>query len=112
MTRHGAAACILASSALLTTPLRDAHAQQPRVFAQGDPAAGKILAERDCVACHQSRFGDAARIYTRAERKVRTAEQLAAQVSFCNTQLKTNYFPDEEAHVAAYLNLQYYHFKP
>jgi cytochrome c2 len=109
MTRLRAASVLLLCSALAMTAAR---AQQPPAFGQGDAAMGKTLVERDCVACHQSKFGDAARIYTRTDRKVRTAEQLAAQVSFCNTELKTNYFPDEEAHVAAYLNQQYYHFKP
>jgi mono/diheme cytochrome c family protein len=77
----------------------------------GDVTLGKALAERDCVACHARRFdGDATRIYLREERKVRTPSQLVTQVSYCNTQLGTGYFPDEEEHVAAYLNAQYYHF--
>ena len=84
---------------------------QPQPLA-GDAAAGRVLVERDCIACHQTRFGDAATIYTRAERKVRTPEQLLAQVRLCNAQLQTRYFPDEEEHVAAYLNAQYYRFKP
>jgi hypothetical protein len=50
-------------------------------------------------------------MYLRADRKVRTPEQLMAQVRTCNVQLGTNYFPEEEEHVAAYLNLQYYKFK-
>ena len=87
-------------------------AQQPKILAHGDPAAGKALAEKDCVACHVRRFGNATTIYTRPDRKVRTAEQLLAQVQFCNVDLKTGYFPEEEEHVAAYLNLQYYKFKP
>ena len=35
-----------------------------------------------------------------------------AQVQFCNVDLKTGYFPEEEEHVAAYLNLTYYKFTP
>ena len=42
----------------------------------------------------------------------RTPEQLLAQVRACNTQLGKNYFPEEEEHVAAYLNLKYYKFPP
>jgi mono/diheme cytochrome c family protein len=77
----------------------------------GDVKQGETLVKRDCIACHARSFdGDASRIYLRAERKVRTPAQLVAQVSYCNTQLGTGYFPDEEAHVAAYLNAQYYHF--
>jgi hypothetical protein len=43
---------------------------------------------------------------------VRTPAQLQAQVAYCNTQLATGYFPDEEEHVAAWLNQRYYRFKP
>ena len=88
-------------------------AQQPKPFAHGDPAAGEKLAERDCISCHAGRFGgDAEKIYTRADRRVRTPEQLLAQVQYCNVELKSGYFPEEEDHVAAYLNSQYYKFKP
>ena len=98
------------AAALLVAP--PALAQQPKALAHGDAVAGKALADKDCVACHVQRFGDATTIYTRADRKVRTAEQLLAQVQFCNVDLKTGYFPEEEEHVAAYLNLTYYKFKP
>ena len=89
-----------------------AQAQQPKVLAHGDIAAGKTLVDRDCVACHAQRFGDAATIYTRPDRRVRTPEQLLAQVRYCNVQLKSGYFPEEEEHVAAYLNATYYKFAP
>jgi mono/diheme cytochrome c family protein len=76
-----------------------------------DPKIGKTLHDKDCAACHARRFdGDAAKIYLRSDRRVHTPKELAAQVSFCNSQLGTRYFPEEEAHVAAYLDLQYYHF--
>ena len=100
---------MLAAVLLVAPPLL---AQQPKALAHGDAAAGKALADKDCVACHVRRFGDATTIYTRADRKVRTAEQLLAQVQFCNIDLKAGYFPEEEEHVAAYLNLTYYKFAP
>jgi cytochrome c553 len=88
----------------------DAH---PAPFAQGDAAQGKAISDKDCVACHARQFnGDADRIYLRPERRVKTPAQLAAQIAYCNTQLSTQYFPEEEAHLAAYLNGRYYHFKP
>jgi len=87
-------------------------AQQSGAFAKGDAAAGKVLADKDCVECHERRFGDAATIYSRADRRVRTPEQLLAQIRYCSAQLGSNYFPEEEEHVAAYLNAQYYKFKP
>jgi hypothetical protein len=78
----------------------------------GDAKLGEPLATRDCVACHARRFdGDADRMYLRADRKVRTPAQLMAQIRYCNTELGAGYFPDEEEHLGAYLNQQYYHFK-
>ncbi len=89
-----------------------AGAQQPKAFSGGDTKAGQTLADKDCVACHVRKFGDAHTIYTRSERKVRTPEQLLAQVQLCNAELSTNYFPEEEMHVAAFLNAKYYKFRP
>ena len=100
------AAFAAASSAMAAPP-------QPGAFAAGDPGAGEPIVKKDCIRCHASRFdGDADRIYLRPERKVRTPAQLMAQVRTCNVQLGTSYFPEEEEHVAAYLNLRYYKFKP
>ena len=90
-----------------------ASAAPPAPFAHGDASAGKTIVERDCVACHVRQFdGDADRIYLRPDHRVKTPAQLLSQVSYCNTQLKTQYFPDEEEHIAAYLNERYYHFPP
>lgn len=86
---------------------------QPAPFAHGDAVAGKALVERDCVACHARRMeGDANRMYLRPDHRVRTPAQLIAQVRYCNTELGTNYFPEEEEHVAAYLNQRFYKFAP
>ena len=87
--------------------------KQSKAFANGDAKIGKTLSDKDCIACHARKFdGDADAIYLRADRRVRTPEQLAAQITYCNTELGTNYFPEEEEHIAVYLNLQYYKFKP
>jgi mono/diheme cytochrome c family protein len=102
----------IATLALILLVASPGVAQQPKALAHGDAAAGKMLAERDCVACHVRRFGNATAIYTRADRKVHTPEQLLAQVQFCNVDLKAGYFPEEEEHVAAYLNHAYYKFEP
>jgi mono/diheme cytochrome c family protein len=102
----------VATGAALLLAMLPAGAQQPKAFANGDATAGEALVRRDCVTCHAQRFGDAATMYTRADRKVRTPEQLLAQVRVCNVELKAGYFPDEEESVAAYLNLNYYRFAP
>jgi len=77
----------------------------------GDARRGEAMVERHCNACHARHFdGDASRIYLRADRKVTTPAQLAAQITYCNTELGTGYFQDDEQHIAAYLNERYYHF--
>ena len=94
--------------AVLAT-LQLANAQTPKAFAHGDAKAGAAMHENDCVACHVRQVGgDGSRIYTRKDRRVTTPAKLKAQVSACNAQLGTGYFPEEEDHIAAYLNLQYY----
>ena len=86
-----------------------AHAAPP---AKGDPRKGKVLHDKACISCHVGMFGgDGSRIYTRADRKTRSAQQLAARISGCNANTGAGWFPEDEAHVAAYLNQQYYKFK-
>lgn len=85
---------------------------QATPFAKGDPTTGKSLHDKTCVSCHVSMFGgDGSKIYTRADRKVKSAQQLAARISGCNANTGAGWFPEDEAHVAAYLNQQYYKFK-
>ncbi|MBI2313235.1 MAG: cytochrome c [Betaproteobacteria bacterium] len=83
-------------------------------FAKADAKAGKDLMDKaNCNgACHASLVGgDGTRMYTRAERRVKSADGLRTQVRFCATQLNANWFPEEEENVAAHLNQQYYKFK-
>lgn len=81
-------------------------------FEKGDPRIGKTLADKSCNACHISMFGgDGSKIYTRPDRKVKNAQQLLARVRICNTNAGAGWYPEEEMHVAAYLNMNYYHFK-
>jgi len=86
---------------------------QPAPFTAGDAKAGKVLVDRDCVGCHAQRFtGDPDQMYRRADRRVKTPAQLLAQVQGCNVNLGKGYFPEEEEHISAYLNLEFYRFKP
>jgi cytochrome c553 len=87
------------------------------VVAQGipyggaDASAGRALSQKDCVGCHARKFdGDATRIYTRPDRKVRNPEQLLSQVQLCSSELNLQYFPEDEANVAAYLDREHYRF--
>jgi hypothetical protein len=72
-----------------------------------------LVIEARCEDCHSDRYGggDGTQIYLRSDRRVNSLAQLAAQVSVCNAQLNTGWFPEDEAHVAAYLNRQYYKFR-
>lgn len=79
---------------------------------KGDIKIGKSLHDKSCIACHASKFGeDGSKMYTRADHKVATQQQLAARVKACNHNVGTGWFPEEEAHVAAYLNATFYHLK-
>jgi hypothetical protein len=77
-----------------------------------DPAEGKKLVdEKKCEICHNNlTMGDAKAVYLRKDRKVTTMAKLKAQVAACNTQLNLGLFPDDEDHIAAYLNQSYYKF--
>ena len=87
-------------------------AQAATPVAKGDPKAGKALHDKSCASCHVRMYGgDGSKIYTRADRKIQNKQQLAARVAGCNANTGTGWFPEDEAHVAAYLNQQYYKFK-
>lgn len=77
-----------------------------------DVAEGKKLVdEKKCEICHHNQtLGDAKAIYLRKDRKVTTLAKLKAQVAACNTQLNLGLFPEDEEHIAAYLNQAYYKF--
>lgn len=81
-------------------------------FAKGDPAKGKALHDKACISCHARMVGgDGSKLYTRADRKVKNADQLAARISACNINTGAGWLPADEENVAAYLNQRYYKFK-
>jgi mono/diheme cytochrome c family protein len=82
------------------------------LFAKADMSAGKVLHEKNCIACHASSYGgDGSAIYTRDFAKVTSAKALVTQVRNCNTNLGLKWFEEEELNVAAHLNHTYYKFK-
>jgi mono/diheme cytochrome c family protein len=88
------------------------HSVHAAPAADGDPAAGKALHDKSCVSCHASMLAATAAGSTRAPTaRQQTAQQLAARVSACNANTGAGWFPEDEAHVAAYLNQQFYKFK-
>ena len=74
---------------------------------------GKTLHQSKCYQCHaeKSGLGNGDIIYTRSDRKVKDANRLKSMVSMCNTQLRLDLFPEDEADLVAYLNQQFYKFK-
>jgi cytochrome c5 len=71
----------------------------------------KLVQQHKCEACHESKvYGPPGSIYTRKDRKVTTWSKLKSQVQACNTMLNSGLFPDDEEHIAAYLNEAYYRF--
>jgi hypothetical protein len=79
-----------------------------------DLANGKKIEDTKCYKCHaeKSGLGDGTLIYTRQDRRVKGLDRLKVMVARCNTELRLDLFPEDEADVTAYLNQQYYKFKP
>jgi cytochrome c2 len=74
---------------------------------------GKALHQAKCYQCHaqKSGFGNGEIIYTRVDRKVQDPAHLKFMVGMCNTELRLDLFPEDEADLVAYLNQQFYKFK-
>lgn len=83
-------------------------------IAAPDLANGKTIDQQKCYACHakKSGFGNGDMIYTRSDSKVKSLANLKKMVALCNTELRLDLFPEDEADVTAFLNQQFYKFKP
>lgn len=86
----------------------------PPIFASTDLANGKSIDQQKCYACHAKKtgFGNGDMIYTRSDSKVKSVADLKKMVGLCNTELRLDLFPEDEADVVAYLSQQFYKFKP
>jgi hypothetical protein len=95
---------VAVTSALLSAP----------ALAAPDLANGKAIDQQKCYACHAKKtgFGNGDMIYTRTDGKVKSLADLKKMVSLCNTELRLDLFPEDEADVTAFLNKQFYKFKP
>jgi hypothetical protein len=84
------------------------------VLAAPDLANGKAIDQQKCYSCHAKKtgFGNGDMIYTRSDGKVKSMSDLKRMVSLCNTQLRLDLFPEDELDVIAFLNQQFYKFKP
>ncbi len=82
-------------------------------YATSDLANGQKIDQEKCYACHakKSGFGNGDMIYTRSDSKVKNLQNLKSMVAMCNTELRLDLFPEDEADVVAFLNKQFYKFK-
>lgn len=82
-------------------------------FPDADHAAAKDLHTRMCVECHERQFSgeDGSAIYLRPDRRVTTPSALSQQLTTCTTMLNLELFPEDEHHLAGYLNTLYYKFE-
>ena len=82
------------------------------VLAAGDPKLGKPLHDKQCVACHVKLFGgDGSGMYTRKPRLINDAAALGQRVAACAAQTNAGWFPEDEAHVTAWVNQNWYKFE-
>lgn len=75
-----------------------------------DLVNGKTLHQSKCAQCHaeKSGLGNADMIYLRSDRKVKDLAKLKSMVSMCNTELRLDLFPEDEADLVAHLNQAFY----
>ncbi len=98
---------------LITAIILLSATAQATPFANGDAAAGKkIFDQNNCNSCHISKLGgDGNTMFTRADRKVKTPAALATQITRCSSNLGLMLFEEDETHLGAYLNKNFYKFK-
>ncbi|HAT38643.1 MAG TPA: hypothetical protein DCW35_00060 [Polynucleobacter sp.] len=84
------------------------------LFAAPDLANGETIDQQKCYACYAKKtgFGNGDMIYTRSNSKVKSLANLKRMASMCNSELRLDLFPEDEADVTALLNQQLYKFKP
>ena len=83
-------------------------------IANPDIESGKRINQEKCNSCHaqKSSFGSGDMLYTRSDSKVTSYSRLKSMVSMCNSELRLDLFPEDEADVTAFLNSHFYKFKP
>jgi hypothetical protein len=83
------------------------------LFAAANVENGAEIDRHKCYACHAKKtgFGNGDMIYTRSDSKVNSLAKLRSMVERCNTELRLDLFPEDEADVTAYLNKQFYKFQ-
>ena len=103
----------LSSAALTALLLALPFTVRADPFPDADHAVAKDMHTRMCVECHERRFGGevGSAIYLRPDRRVTTPSALSQQLTACTTMLNLDLFPEDEHHLAGYLNKLYYKFE-
>ena len=94
-------------------PIILATTAQAAPFEKGNAETGKALFEKNkCSSCHISTYGgDGSKMFTRADRKIKSASSLLTQITRCSSNLNLSLFDEDEENIAAFLNKNYYKFK-
>lgn len=71
----------------------------------GDAARGEKLHAGQCQACHDTS------VYTRPDRRIRSAEGLMRQVNMCNQNLRKGLAKEQLDDLVKFLNDRFYKFK-
>ena len=82
-------------------------------FAGGNVDNGKRLFDKyDCNSCHKGKVGgDGSAIFTRPDTIIPTANLLIPRITFCSGVVGAKLTDQDKLDIAAYLNVNYYHFK-
>ena len=80
---------------------------------QAAVSRGQALHADKCATCHaeKSGLGDGTVLYLRSDRKATNLKQLEAMVARCNSELRLDLFPEDEADVVVFLQRNFYKFK-
>jgi len=89
---------------LLLVSVSLAQAAETEEYEKTAVEMGKELHDANCTRCHNDW------IYKRADRKIRSYGSLIVHVQRCATNLNKQWFEEEVADVAEYLNAEYYLF--
>ncbi len=102
MKRISALTLLLAAGSVLAVP-----------FSNGDSQTGKQLFDKyKCSSCHIGKMGgDGSAIFTRPNRKATSPQLIKERMIMCSGSIGTELSDQEQEHLGAYLNQQYYKFK-
>ena len=81
-------------------------------FPNANLEQGQAFHDELCVACHTRRFGgeEGSGAYLRENRRVKSPDALTQMLTACTTNLRLELFPEDEYHIAGYLNRRFYRF--